>query len=226
MKKAARDVPKVVPTTGRTPHFLAKRYGYKSLSDFINDIPRNATVIDAGAGLSLLGHAVAKRRPDVIWLNLDPFYKNERHQAAASDAPPNVRYMAEDISKPSSKLAKLKVARIYSYWMLPHLSIYSDEPVRRVAGVMWDMLSPSGVIMVGPDYPYRFASLKKPARYIRFTKKDSREAVQNRMARMTRMPKLIRLLHMFQSNYVYGNVNALLNIFTSNQMRRARRTID
>jgi hypothetical protein len=44
-----------VPTTGRTPEFLAKRYGYISLDQFAAALPKKALVLDVGAGLSLLG---------------------------------------------------------------------------------------------------------------------------------------------------------------------------
>ncbi len=84
------EMPKNVPTTGRTPEFLAKRYGFSSIDELIDDIPKNATVIDVGAGMSLLGHAVAARRPDVTWFNVDPYYKKERALLARSDAPKNV----------------------------------------------------------------------------------------------------------------------------------------
>jgi uncharacterized UPF0146 family protein len=225
-KKLSNDMPKSVPTTGRTPEFLAKRYGFSSLSALIHDIPKNATVLDIGAGLSLLGHAVAAKRPDIEWVNVDPYYKNSRHKLAAKDAPSNVKYLSDDITSPSSALAKVKAQRIYSYWMLPHLSVHSVKPVERAVGAMWDMLAPNGVMIIGPDKPHRVSSITKKVRGIRFTKKQSREAVQREVVAITRLPAWMRFVQIIQNNYMRGFLNMFLVMLTSSQKRRARRTIN
>lgn len=225
MTKVKNDLPKSVPTTGRTPAFLAKRHGFASLSDFIRDIPKDATVLDIGAGLSLLGHAVAARRSDITWINIDPFYKNDRYLAAASDAPNNVRYMAEDITNPSKELSKIKAKRIFSYWMLPHLSVHSVAPAKAAVGVMWDLLDESGIMSVGPVNPHQLISMLDNVRTLRFSKNDSRDYVVGRVATVTRMPACSRAWQRLQNSYLRPVLNVLLRALTTSQMRRARKTI-
>jgi hypothetical protein len=222
--KIAADVPKNIPTTGRTPAFLAKRYGFANLQALIDDIPRNATVLDVGAGLSLLGHAVAKKRRDVTWINIDPFYTDAQVKLAQADAPINVSYIADDITNPSADTKKLQAHRIYSYWMLPHLSLTGDEPANRAVGAMWDILTDNGHMYLGPNRPYHLASNFKRVRLVKMAKVPRQQAIQEVVA-LTRLPAYMRIVQNGVNLYLHKTANTVLKTLLASQMRRARKTI-
>jgi hypothetical protein len=142
-----------IPSTGRTPHFLAKQYGYDSAKRFADALPEGAVVIDVGSGVSKLGHFVAKHRPDITWVNADLAYANPDLLTEASEgAPDNLEFVAGDVIAFSPELHAFrgKADRVYSYWMLPHLSINSPTLAEKAAGTMWELLKPSGQLAIGP----------------------------------------------------------------------------
>jgi hypothetical protein len=225
MAIVADDVPKSIPTTGRTPDFLAKRYGFDSLDELIEDIPRRAVVLDVGAGLSLLGHAVANQRPDVTWFNIDPYYQNEHTKKASIDAPSNVRYVARDITQSVPELAELQAARIFSYWVLPHISLTGDAPAERAVGAMWDKLTPDGVMYVGPDRPYRLGSLGRTTRHVRIAKTTPKTEAVKLAVDITRLPLWMRAFQHAVNRYLRPVANIVLIRLADSQMRRARQKI-
>jgi hypothetical protein len=167
-------------------------------------LPQKAVVADIGAGLSRLGHEVVSFRPDVRWINIDPCYDN----AAIKDGIEHdgeVEYLAEDIVKGSANLTKLtgKVDFVYSYWMLPHLSEESDEPVQKASSNMYDLLKPVGKLIVGPVKklgfgflsPYRYKGVKH------YTKQQSKVEVVADIVRSTKLWWLPRKIQLFSNKY-------------------------
>lgn len=131
---------------------LARQYGAATLAGFIESIPLHATVIDVGAGLSPLGRDTASVREDVTWINVDPCYHNESILAAASaNAPTNVQFRALDSTNKDELRALQGTAdRVYSYWLLPHLSLETEAPAFKATKNMLELLTPTGELRVGP----------------------------------------------------------------------------
>jgi hypothetical protein len=141
-----------IPTTGRETKQLLRAYGAVSLEQFAHDIPDNGVVVDVGSGLSGIGKDVARIRDDIRWIYVDPAYQNpDILKVASQDAPPNVEFRAADITKPSM-LQDLygKVDRVYSYWLMPHLSLQLDEPALVAANELMKLLRPVGLLFIGP----------------------------------------------------------------------------
>jgi hypothetical protein len=203
---------------------LAKRYGFGDLDGLIADIPQGATVLDVGAGMSLFGHAVASRRPDITWVNIDPFYTDEQVALAKTDAPKNVRYIADDITNPAAKTRELCAQRIYSYWMLPHLSLTGDGPANRAVGTMWDLLTEGGQMYLGPDRPYHFLSNFRTARLVHVSKTPRHEVI-TRVVAITRLPLYMRVVQNRVNRHLRGVADSVLQRLMASQMRRARSTI-
>jgi SAM-dependent methyltransferase len=159
--------PDQIPTTGRKAAFLAKQLGYASVSEFAKSLPKGAVVLDVGAGISRLGHEVARARPDVAWTNIDPGYTYANIRAIADrDRPTNLRLLTDDIVQGSEGLEALngKADLLFSYWLLPHLSVESDEPARAAIQHMLEILKPGGKLVVGPVKQLGFGFLS-PFRY-------------------------------------------------------------
>lgn len=151
--RAAKTQKDSIPSTGRTPRFLAKQYGFNSAKLFADAIPGHAIVIDVGAGLSRLGHYVAKARPDVTWVNADLAYANpELLEHASKEAPDNLKFICGDVIAFSPELNAYhgKADRVYSYWMMPHLSLHNITLAEKAAGTMWELLKPEGQLAIGP----------------------------------------------------------------------------
>jgi 2-polyprenyl-3-methyl-5-hydroxy-6-metoxy-1,4-benzoquinol methylase len=151
--RAAHTQKDSIPSTGRTPRFLAKQYGFDSAKRFADAIPSSAIVIDVGSGLSQLGHYVAKARPDIKWVNADLAYANPELLARASqDAPQNLQFICGDVIAFSPELHAYrgKADRVYSYWMMPHLSLNNMTLAEKAAATMWELLKPEGQLAIGP----------------------------------------------------------------------------
>jgi hypothetical protein len=103
--------------------------------------------------LSQLGHYVAKARPDVKWVNADLAYANpELREHASEGAPDNLEFICGDVIAFSPELHayKGKAHRVYSYWMMPHLSLNNVTLAEKAAGTMWELLRPDGLLAIGP----------------------------------------------------------------------------
>ena len=211
-----------VPTTGRTPDFLAKRYGFKSLDALIDSLPARATVLDIGAGMSLFGHVVARRRPDITWINIDPYYTNPHAQAAIADAPKNVRYMSDDLTVSITPLGDIRADQIFSYWVLPHMSLVNDRPAEKLAGAMWELLKPEGKMTFGPDHPYRVGSLFRHKRAVSLRKSTPKKQAVHLAVTITRLPWFMRMFQDFVNRRLRPAVRPVLRSLVASQMRRAR----
>jgi hypothetical protein len=195
-----------IPTTGRKPTYQAKQLGFDSVVDFAASLPQEATVADVGAGLSRLGHEVLAIRPDVRWINIDPCYDDSVIRAEiGTKSPDNIEYFPEDIVQGSPRLTSLKgkIDLVYSYWMLPHLSEESDEPARAACGHMYDLLKPSGKLIVGPIKrpgfgllsPYRYKGVKQ------YTKKQPKNDVITDVVATTKLWWLPRRIQLFSNRH-------------------------
>jgi hypothetical protein len=189
-----------IPSTGRTPHFLAKQYGFDSAVRFADALPEKAIVIDVGAGISRLGHFVTKHRPDITWVNADLAYANPEMLAEASkDAPDNLEFVAGDVIAFSPELHSFrgKADRVYSYWMMPHLSLNNMTLAEKAAGTMWELLKPGGQLAIGPIrsgwYYYRHS--------LQFSKRTPRSQTAKVIARATKLHWLPRKIQALGNRY-------------------------
>lgn len=226
MIQLSRMARESIPTTGRTPAFLARRYGYPNVAELIRLIPYGAKVVDIGAGTSLLGHAVTLARPDITWWNVDLCYKDADVVSRLTvQAPPNLRFSPGDIVAFSPDLKKLtgKVDCVFSYWLLPHLSVNSLAPAEQAAGHMWELLADGGRIIAGPAYPHGFASMRRRSRAVRFTKALSRRHVARELAQATRAAWLPRMVLWAGNNFGIHLGKHMIRFFSWWQSRRVRR---
>ena len=142
------------PMTASSADFLASVYGGVSIDAFSKSLPEGAEIVDVGAGLSVFGHEVASRRPDIVWTNFDNNYK-ETHVSSpfldglAKRAPFNLRYIKGDvIVMPDNQNGRYD--KVYSYNLIPHILradlSFGIDALRNITR----MLSPEGTAMVGP----------------------------------------------------------------------------
>jgi tRNA G46 methylase TrmB len=116
--RAAHTERDTIPSTGRTPSFLARQYGFDSAKRFADAIPQSAVVIDVGSGMSQLGHYVATHRPDVKWINADLAYANPELLARASEgAPKNLEFICGDVIAFSPELHSYKGTADREYYV-------------------------------------------------------------------------------------------------------------
>ncbi|HMS23639.1 MAG TPA: hypothetical protein PKB09_02425 [Candidatus Saccharibacteria bacterium] len=146
------------PVTSRCADALALRYGFENTERMAENIPEDSRVLDVGAGLSNLGNEIASTRPDINWCNLDINYNNAvygpsmkwRFERLVNDAPNNVEYVTGSILSPSESLVQMRFARIFSYYVLPHVALYSPGLALIAMHNMRTMSSPGGIISIGP----------------------------------------------------------------------------
>lgn len=197
--------PDHIPSTGRKTKFQAQQLGHPSVDVFATSLPKAAIVIDVGAGWSQLGHEVAHKRPDIRWINVDPCYADKKLSASSEGLPPNLEFLADDITQSSSKLDSLKASAdlVYSYWLLPHLSLESNSPAQAAAAHMYDLLKPTGKLVVGPVRRFGFGLLS-PYRYKgiqAYTKGQTREWVAAEIVKRTKLWWLPRIIQLFSNRY-------------------------
>ncbi len=145
---------KQIPTSGRRTSFQVKQLGFNSVGDFATSLPKSAVVADVGAGVSRLGHETARLRPDITWVNIDPCYSHDNiRKEMDKDRPSNVSLYAEDIVKGFKKRpAQLRNGAdlVYSYWLLPHLSLEDITVAEKACKNLIELLAPTGNLVIGP----------------------------------------------------------------------------
>lgn len=147
------------PMTGRGANALAHRYGFRNSRALAADVPEGGVVADIGAGRSPLGRLVAAARPDITWVNFDYRYNDPQAiEKLRAKAPENVEYVAGDILEPPEELTARRYDRLYSFWMLPHLTLESSEPAAQALDTMLSLTRESGTLRLGPTkwYGYQF----------------------------------------------------------------------
>lgn len=143
------------PMTASSADFLAQTYGNGStIDEFASSLPENARIIDVGAGLSGFGAAVATRRADIRWTNLDYNYKpgvaqSELLNEARWAAPNNLDFVRGDILDLSPEQSG-RYDRAYSYNVLTHLMRIDRKLGRQALSGLVTLLNVEGELMVGP----------------------------------------------------------------------------
>ncbi len=199
-----------VPTTGRNPRFQAAQLGYASVADFAQSLPENAVVFDVGAGVSRLGHEVTAARNDIHWTNLDPYY------AANKSVDGLVHFLSDDIVSPRSTSSHTHGTAdlVYSYWMLPHLSLEDDDTARKALMHMNKMLNKNGRLVIGPAKQTGIGLLS-PFRYkgtLSFSKQEITEETIDHIIARTKLWWLPRLIQRFSNRH---NIHILRHFVTS-----------
>lgn len=169
-----------IPVTARSADRLAELYGFPGIDELAADLPDSADVLDAGGGMSSFVQEIGIRRPDVRAVSVDACYDNSevlgRLQAAA---PANVEYVSGDLTRLETLFAPNSFHRVFSYWVLPHLSLYDRSPALHMARGLWNVQRLDEPISVGPqigditlaELPHLKQRLQAPA--MRVVKNDS-----------------------------------------------------
>jgi len=146
--------------TDRDADRLARMYGYMGVEDLSATLPDKAKVIDLGAGLSDLGHAVSHHRPDVNWINFDARYGNtsfptEEQTAIAqmqATAPPNLTYVGGNVLNLPDEIRAKRFARVFSYYMFPHvIDYFGKETAAKAMRDAVNVIAIGGALSVGPN---------------------------------------------------------------------------
>jgi ubiquinone/menaquinone biosynthesis C-methylase UbiE len=133
-----------ISTTARSAEVLAQRHGAENLHAFADSLPRNARVLDVGAGDSTFGHGVTGLRKDVEWISLD---HDPPLDELRESAPDNLHYITGNATELTDDFAADQFSYIASYWLLPHLS--HQERVKTLAG-MYSIAAVGATLSVGP----------------------------------------------------------------------------
>lgn len=149
-------------TTDRPAEMLAHKHGFESVAQLAETLPEGARVLDVGAGASPFGKEVAALRPDVTWVNFDYSYQDPAIlEEVSKDAPANVEHAFGDATKLAETYEPESFDAVFSYWLLPHLSIDEAEPARAAAKGIFAVTKPGGLMSVGPKASQkRLPSLK------------------------------------------------------------------
>jgi hypothetical protein len=135
----------------RDPDVLATAYGFETIFDFMNDIPRGGEVIDLGAGLSRLGHEVATNRPDVKWIDLDARYQEPNTlNRVMHDAPDNLVFAGHNIFDIEELHGIASFDRVYSYFLFPYLRRQGAEQYRKTCEDVLKLVREGGKLAIGP----------------------------------------------------------------------------
>jgi ubiquinone/menaquinone biosynthesis C-methylase UbiE len=182
-------------TTHRSADFLAKKHGFESVGALADALPSAATVIDVGAGASNFGREVAALRPDIEWVNFDYSYGNpEILDEVTKNAPENVQFVQGDATKLAEIYGKDKFDAVFSFWLLPHMSIDDEGPAKQALRSIYDVAKPGGLISVGPKVGERKLPTFVSSSAVQFNKDDnlSAEDFVEAAYRTTKLPKIGR----------------------------------
>lgn len=161
-------------TTERSAELLAKKHGFENLAQLAESLPQDAKVLDVGAGASPFGNEVAALRPDVTWVNFDySYYDPAILEDVTKGAPENVEYVAGDATKLTEVYEPESFDAVYSYWLLPHLSLDTPGPAVETAKAMYDVTKPGGTLSVGPDVQHSKFHVIKSAPSLQIVKDES-----------------------------------------------------
>ncbi|MCB9823046.1 class I SAM-dependent methyltransferase [Candidatus Nomurabacteria bacterium] len=138
-------------TTHRSAESLARAHGFESVAELAEQLPEYAKVIDVGAGASPFGVEVAKLRPDITWVNFDYSYGADPEilKEVSIGAPSNVEYVAGDATKLTDVYEPETFDAVFSYWLLPHMSLDEPGPARAAAEAMYKVTKIGGRISIG-----------------------------------------------------------------------------
>ncbi len=149
------DIP--TPTIHRDADELAQRHGFASVDAFTDSLSEHESVLDVGASLSTLGHAVTRRRSDISWTNMDIAYGDDADKnfsamlrSMQESAPENLQYLAGNIVNPPAELRARSFGRVLSFWMLPHIVQRSHQEGLVAVSNMLALGTVGGTLSIGP----------------------------------------------------------------------------
>lgn len=138
-------------TTHRSAEKLARKHGFGFVGNLAESLPVGARVLDVGAGASPLGKEVAALRPDILWTNYDySYFDSDILNEVSNDAPYNVQHVAGDATQLTDVYEPESFDAIFSYWLLPHLSLESPDPALVAAKAIFALTRQDGFMSVGP----------------------------------------------------------------------------
>jgi ubiquinone/menaquinone biosynthesis C-methylase UbiE len=141
-----------VPVTGpgRSPDYLARVHGYRSVDELSESLPNGSLILDVGSGLSRFGGAIACANGGIEVVNVDTSYANPQvlDEATAADIPLNLRFLEADATQLTTVFGAESVDQIFSYWMLPHL--ISRGTAQDAIIAMHSVLKVGGSLSIGP----------------------------------------------------------------------------
>jgi len=185
----------LIPTTDREADLISRKHGFESVAELAASLPEGANVLDVGSGASPFGREVAELRPDVSWTNFDYSYNDPKIlDEVSKNAPDNIRYVAGDATKLGEVYEPESFDAIFSYWMIPHLSIDSPEPAKEAAKAMFSLAKVGAPISIGPE---AVSSLKsfvvqgKAHKVIKDKELDA-ETFANMIVDKTKLPRFAR----------------------------------
>lgn len=147
-------------TTDRPAEMLANKHGFESVAQLAESLPQNARVLDVGAGASPFGKEIALLRPDVNWTNLDYSYQDPAILREVSQGTPaNIQHVFGDATKLDSIFEPETFDAVFSYWLLPHLSLDDTEPARDTMNAIFAVTKQGGLVSVGP----RISQKRRPS---------------------------------------------------------------
>lgn len=195
-----------IPTTARESKYLLMHMGYESLEQFADSLPNNAYVADIGAGLSRLGHDVAAMRPDIRWVNIDPSYDlTHIYKLAEKDMPENLSLLSASVFEEGRDVAAMsgQLDLVFSYWLLPHLSIDDWGEAKKAVAAMFSLLNSTGMLKIGPvrtrssiiPFMYRYEGVRV------WNKSEQSEISVNEVVRATELSPLLKLVHRFLNKH-------------------------
>lgn len=180
-------------TTDRPAERLAQKHGFESVAQLAEMLPQEARVLDVGAGASPFGLEVATLRPDITWVNFDYSYQDPAILAdVTKDAPANVEHVAGDATKLSEVYEPESFDAVFSYWLLPHLSIDDETPARNTARAIYDTTKTGGIMSVGPKASQKRLPSLKTGKAIQVVKSDNLDAdsYAEMIVTETKLPKI------------------------------------
>jgi len=182
-------------TTDRPGEMLARKHGFESMAQLAESLPQNARVLDVGAGASPFGKEVAALRPDITWVNFDYSYQDPAIlEDITKDAPGNAEYVAGDATKLAETYKPESFDAVFSYWLLPHLSLDDPAPAREAAKAVFTVTKTGGLMSVGPKASQKKLPSLKAGKAIQVVKDENldAESYADRVVAETRLSKTVR----------------------------------
>lgn len=174
---------------------LAQRHGFEGVVQLAESLPTDAHVLDVGAGASPFGKEVAALRPDVTWVNFDYSYQDPAIlDEVTKNAPDNVQHVAGDATKLSEQYEPKSFDAVFSYWLLPHLSIDDPEPAKQAARAIFDVTKTGGLMSIGPKASHKRLPSLKSSPAVRVVKDETltADSYAERIVTETKLPKVGR----------------------------------
>jgi len=180
-------------TTDRPAEILAKCHGFESVEQLAEFLPAGAHVLDVGAGASPFGKEVAILRPDINWVNFDYSYQDPLIlDEVTQNSPTNLEHIAGDATKLAEIFKQGTFDAVFSYWLLPHLSLDGPEPAKQATEGIFSVTKPGGLISIGPNSSKKKLLSLKASSAVQVVKDEalSSEKFVELIVNETKLPKV------------------------------------